>query len=235
MLSISFADFHFGLHGAKEVLCSGRIKGCAQKHYAAKRKLVQKPPLTVDQVLTLEKTVLSPARTDADRIVAGFFLMLVYGRLQYRDGQQLSNLSLDMPNADQGFLEGIANKKEMSIATPTMSLLGEPWVPTWLELREKAFGSKTDIGTFPLLPSPTGTGWREMPLTVIAGSQWLRALVPGQEGPEVSLRPHSCKATVVSWFAKRGMPHGPRRLLGHRTRRKIPACWCTVVMQWLIR
>ena len=105
LLSISFASFHFGLDGASGVLASARVRGCAQKHYAEKRKLVQRPPLTVEQVVALERTVLDPSRTDVDRIGAGFFLTLVYGRLRYSDAQQVSNLTLDMPNPRQGFLE----------------------------------------------------------------------------------------------------------------------------------
>ncbi|CAL1128318.1 unnamed protein product [Cladocopium goreaui] len=78
LLSISFANFHFGLDGADSVLSSGRVRGCAQKHYADKRKLVQRPPLSVEQVLTLEKIVLDPGRTDVDRIGAGTEIQVRY-------------------------------------------------------------------------------------------------------------------------------------------------------------
>ena len=151
LLSISFASFHFGLDGASGVLASARVRGCAQKHYAEKRKLVQRPPLTVEQVKALERIVLDPSRTDVDRLGAGFFLTLVYGRLRYSDAQQVSGLTLDMPNARQGFLEGQAGRTKTSvslerkcrflpIAIPTLSLLDEPWIPTWMELRAKHFG-----------------------------------------------------------------------------------------------
>ena len=159
MLAISFANFHFGLDGANTVLASGRIKGCAQKHYAEKRKLIQRPPLTVEQVIALEQIVLDQNRTDVDRIGAGFYLTLVYGRLRYSDAQQVSQLVLDMPNARQGFLEGRTKTsvslerkcRFLPIAIPTLSLSDQPWIPVWLELREKHFETARGDERVPLL------------------------------------------------------------------------------------
>ena len=230
LLSISFANFHFGLDGADSVLSSGRVRGCSQKHYAEKRKLVQRPALTVEQVLALENTVLDTGRTDVDRIGAGFFLTLVYGRLRYSDAQQVSNLVLDMPNPRQGFLEGQAGRTKTSIslerkcrflpiAIPTMSLGDEPWIPVWMDLRAKHFGETRESERIPLLPNPAmGNTWTRIPLGVGAGSQWLRALlssVPHQS--PTPLGTHSCKATVLSWASKWGMANGPRRLLGYHS------------------
>eukprot|EP00435_Cladocopium_sp_Y103_P055129 s946_g18.t1 len=116
LLAISFANFHFGLDRADAVLSSGRIRGCSSKHYAEKRKLVQRPPLSQEQVVALEKIVLDESRTDVDRIGAGFFLVLVYGRLRFSDAQHVSNLILDMPNPRQGFLEGTAGRTKISVS-----------------------------------------------------------------------------------------------------------------------
>ena len=230
LLSISFANFHFGLDGASNVLSSGRVRGCASKHYAEKRKLVQRPPLTVEQVLCLEMIVLDPGRTDVDRIGAGFFLTLVYGRLRYSDAQHVSNLSLDMPNPRQGFLEGQAGRTKTSvslerkcrflpIAVPTLSLADEPWIPVWMDLRAKHFGDVREGDRFPLLPNPAmGNTWTKIPLSVGAGSQWLRAPLNGvQHKSPTPLGTHSCKATLLSWASKWGMAHGPRRLLGYHS------------------
>ena len=230
LLAISFASFHFGLDGAKTVLASGRIKGCAQKHYAEKRKLTQRPPLTVEQVMALEQIVLDQGRTDIDRIGAGFYLTLVYGRLRYSDAQQVSQLTLDMPNAEQGFLEGVAGRTKTSvslerkcrflpIAIPTLSLSDQPWIPVWMELREKHFVAARGDERMPLLPNPAaGNTWSKMPLGVSAGSQWLRALLNGvAHNSSVPLGTHSCKATLLSWAAKWAMPHGPRRILGYHS------------------
>ena len=230
LLSVSFANFHFGLDGAKEVLSSGRIRGCSQIHYAQIRKLVQRPPLTVQQVIALEQIVLDPNRSDADRLASGFYLMLVYGRLRFSDAQQVSNLVLDMPNVEQGFLEGTAGRTKTSIslerkcrllpiAIPTMCFSDEPWIPCWLDLRKKIFGDHREGEQMPMLPSPAaGGGWTKLPLSVGAGSQWLRSLL--SKVPHTSSIPlgtHGCKATVLSWASKWAMAHGPRRLLGYHS------------------
>ena len=76
LLSVSFARHHFGLHGAAEVLESRRIQGCAQIHFSAKRKLVQRPPLTKEQIMKLEEIVHNPERTSMDRLASGFFFNL---------------------------------------------------------------------------------------------------------------------------------------------------------------
>ena len=230
LLAISFASFHFGLDGASSVLSSGRVKGCAQKHFAEKRKLVQRPPLMAEQVMALEAIVLDTARTDVDRLGAGFFLTLVYGRLCYSDAQQVSNLVLDMPNPRQGFLEGVAGRTKTSIslerkcrflpiAIPTLGLLDNPWIPVWMELRYKHFGEARGDDRYPLLPNPsTGNTWSKIPLSVGAGSQWLRALLSGCPHPSpVPLGTHSCEATLLSWAAKWSMPHGPRCILGYHS------------------
>ena len=53
---------------------SARIKGVADSHYADRRKIVQRPPLTVNQILMLERTVHDEARTSYDRIGCWFLL-----------------------------------------------------------------------------------------------------------------------------------------------------------------
>ena len=186
MLAISFAKFHFGLHGAEEVLKSGRIRGFVEKQFSLKRKLLQRSPLSVKQVATLEETVRDVSRTAADRLAAGFFLLLVYGRLRYSDAQQLSRLRLDMPNAEQGFLEGVAERTKTSlslerktrllpIAIPTLSLSEEPWIPVWLDLRKELFGDGWEA--MPMLPSPGQDGrWSKIPLGVSAGSSWVEVV-----------------------------------------------------------
>ena len=145
---------------------------CSDPLYAQIRKRVQRPPLTVQQVMALEQTVLDPSKSDADRLASGFYLMLVYGRLRFSDAQQVSNLALDMPNVEQGFLEGTAGRTKTSIslerkcrllpiAIPTMCLSDEPWIPCWLDLRKRLFGDHRDGEQMPMLPSPAGNSWMQ--------------------------------------------------------------------------
>ena len=59
-------------------------------------------------------------------------------------------------------------------------------------------------------------------LKVGMGGAWLRALLPetNEGAPEVRVATHSCKATLFSWLAKRGVAAGPRRMLGYHVPRK---------------
>ena len=111
-------------------------------------KIVQRPPLTVAQIIALEATVHDTARTSYDRIAAGFFLMLIFGRLRYSDGLQLVDLQLDsrdMGGKLTGFLEAQAERTKTSVtlerkvrffpvAIPLESFSEPSWVPVWLEL-----------------------------------------------------------------------------------------------------
>lgn len=60
LLSLSFAKHHLGLAGVERALDTGRVTGLAglaKQIYASKRKLVQRPPLTVEQLCVLEALV----------------------------------------------------------------------------------------------------------------------------------------------------------------------------------
>ncbi|CAL1170052.1 unnamed protein product [Cladocopium goreaui] len=149
LISLSFAFHILGLSGGDVASKSGRIKGVSDAHYADRRKLVQRPPLTADQILMLEKTVHDTARTSYDRIASGFFLVLIYGRLRYSDGLQLVDLQLDIKETEfgiTGFLEARAERTKTSVtlerkirflpvAIPVEALMDVSWIPVWLELR----------------------------------------------------------------------------------------------------
>ena len=68
------------LIGGSAVCSSKRIDGAVKLHYEKRAKVGQRPPLTVEQVKALETTVTNPSRSTFDRVMAGYFLMLVYGR-----------------------------------------------------------------------------------------------------------------------------------------------------------
>jgi hypothetical protein len=232
LLSINFADHHFGFHGADSIRASGRIKGLVDIIYAQRKKLVQRPPLTVKQIKHLEAIVHDEGRAVFDRLASGYFLFLVYGRLRYSDGLQVTSMLLDQRPDGYGFLECLAEKTKTSvtlekktrhipIAVPLLSLGDLPWVQTWMKLREDKvipiFGDGS--GPVPLLTTPAmGGGWSRVPLTVTAAAGWLRALLQGvePEGP-VKVGTHSCKASLLSMCAKFNMSGHSRRILGYHS------------------
>ena len=230
LMSVNFADHHFGLHGAASIRASGRVKGLIDIMYAQRKKLVQRPPLTVKQILHLEGIVHDEGRAVFDRLASGYFLFLTYGRLRYSDGLQVSTMTLDQQEDGTGFLECLAEKTKTSvtlekkarhipIAVPLLSLGEVPWVQTWIQLREeKVMPTFSDNqGFVPLLTTPAvGGGWSRIPLSVTAAAGWLRALIQGIE-PEgdVKVGTHSCKASLLSMCAKYNMSGHSRRILGY--------------------
>ena len=233
LVSLSFAFHIFGLAGGDMAAKSGRIKGVSDSFYADRRKIVQRPPLTVAQIVALEATVHDPARTSYDRIAAGFFLLLVYGRLRYSDGLQLVDLQLDSREVDgklTGFLEAQAERTKTSVtlerkvrflpvAIPLESMVEPSWVPTWLELRESA--GLQGRSPHPMLPSPQlGGGWAPMPLSVGAAGDWLRSLLKIESVARDRVATHSCKATLLAMSAKYGIDYDSRRFLGYHSEGK---------------
>ncbi|CAK8986071.1 unnamed protein product [Durusdinium trenchii] len=211
LLSLSFANYHFGVQGADVVLGSSRIRGLVNTLFAQKRKLVQRPPLTVNQI-----------------------------RLRFSDGQQICQLTLDQQDDGFGFVEALAAKTKTSVsldrktrhlpvAVPLLAFGDAQWLPTWLDLRQKELGAQANsIDEFiPLLPSPTMKGWSKMPLGVTSGANWLRSLLQGVE-PEkgTPVGTHSLKATLLSMSAKYGMNHGVRKLLGYHAGSKNQSMLC---------
>ena len=81
LLSVSFATHILGLIGGAAVCDSKRIDGAVKAHYGQRAKVRQRPPLTVTQVKVLEHVVKNESKSAYDRVMAGYFLMLVYGRL----------------------------------------------------------------------------------------------------------------------------------------------------------
>ena len=60
----------------------------------------QRSPLTVVQIKVLEQLVKDVSRSAHDRVMAGYFLMLVHGRLRFSDGQRITGMKLEMIHVD---------------------------------------------------------------------------------------------------------------------------------------
>ena len=113
---------------------------------------MQRPPLTVSQIVHLEDIVLNSHKTEYDRVAAGFFLFVLMGRLRFSDGQQICQLQLDQQPDGFGFVEAVAAKTKTSVslerktrhlpvAVPLIPFGDQQWLPAWLELRKKIFGN----------------------------------------------------------------------------------------------
>lgn len=231
VVSVAFAKYTLGLLEAEGVLESSRIKGRASRHYLNKRRLTQRPPLTVLQIQKLENIVGASDRTTYDRVAAGFFLLLVFGRLRFSDAQSISAMELEqVVGAKYGYLECAASRCKTStnlekrtrllpVVLSTLSFTPEGWIAQWLEVRNKE--GLTVGANVPMLPNPAqGGGWTKVPMTCEVAGDWLRALlkeVPSPPHYKARLATHSCKSSILSMASKYGMVPSARRFLGYHS------------------
>lgn len=233
MVSLSFSRHVLGLRGEIDTSLSGRTKGFADVWFLKKRRLIQKSPLSVAQVIHLEKTVMDARRSMVDRIGAGFFLFTLYARARYTDALNVSSLTEDVVTVDGekcGFLEAQSKRVKTNLtlekktrflpmSVPISSVGQTDWAETWMGLR---FKEKLDADEeTPLLPAPLAGNqrrWSKIPLSAANAADWLRSLLSGIDGPSgMQIGTHSLKATLLSWSAKFGLPVEDRRALGYHS------------------
>ena len=231
LISLVFAHHLLGLKGEILQAASGRTKGLTHSWFLKKRRLVQKPPLSVMQLKALEKIVVDEERGEQDRMAAGFFVFTTYSRARYSDALSVSALKLDITLRDGqafGWLEADASRTKTSsslerktrflpMTAPIRTVSGLDWSRAWLQLRRDA-GLEAGEGK-PLLPAPNEAGtWANVPLSATSAAIWLRSLLQGVEGPDVAtIGTHSMKSTTLSWCAKFGIDAAVRRALGYHT------------------
>ncbi len=213
-----------GLMG--DSITGGRVTGLSDSMFSKKRKLLQRAPLSVEQLSQLEETLFGDASA-ADKVAAGFFVFMLFARARYSDALSVASMEIDeVQDGSFGFVGAQASRTKTSItlqkkarllpmAAQTIGVSGKNWAKAWFEVRESE--GLTLGGNIPLLCSPMEGGrWARLPLTVTAATQWLRTLVAGASGPPLQrLGTHSLKSSVLSWMAKHGASHDIRRLLGY--------------------
>lgn len=185
-----------------------------------------------------------------DRVASGFFLLLVFGRLRFSDGQSISSMELEIAvGADNGYLECSAERcktatslekraRLLPVVVPTLSFSEDGWITQWLRCREQQ-GLTLGPGK-PLLPTPAaGGGWSKVPVSCEVAGDWLRALVKDvpSRASTTRIATHSCKSAVLSMCAKYGMEPSARRLLGYHSagKDKSMLTYSRDTMAWPIR
>ena len=188
-------------------------------------------------VLALEHIVLGRGNySAADRVAAGFFLFLIFGRARHSDGQAAGELEFEHAGEGQAFEGYVEARIERSRTSYTlerktrflpivalMQGLGDrPWGLAWQQLLKDA-GPRLGRGMHLLPAFGEGGVWQEAPATPAYSAKWLRNLLY-RHGFDIGLvKPlgtHSCKATALSWCAKYGIPRDVRSLLGYHSQGK---------------
>ena len=123
LASFAFCRFVLGLDSAVLALDSLRVKGLARKLYLGIRRLQQRPPLRVKDVIRLENMCTGDIpRSSVDVVMAGFVLFMVYARARHSDAQHVCNLVFDLDsrgNLPAGFIDAEVKKTKTSYAFAT--------------------------------------------------------------------------------------------------------------------
>lgn len=223
--ALNFSKFTIGLQVPILTLESSRIKGAARKNLLTKRMLKQATPLTVRDMEILEHSAAN-AECPRDRVASGHYCFETYSSSRHSDANNIEKVHVDIDEDGYGFFEGLTCRhktattaekltKFLPLIAPAIGVSDTKWGLSWIAARE----ATNMTWTAPLLPAPNSKGgWTDRPLTAGESTQWLREilLAGGADAAHtMSVSSHSCKATVLSWAAKRGVPISIRRLMGH--------------------
>ena len=234
LTTLRFAHYVLGLLGALECASSSRVSGVARLMFLTKKKR-QRPALTAKMVAALEKLVADPEASSLDRVIAGFFVLLVYTRGRFSDGLNMQNLRAEIPasaSADSlvGYVEADVSRTKaaytlerktmyLPIVAPRHGVTDHDWFSGFLEARQ-ASGVPTGPG-IPLLPSrASSSGWSTVPPTAGVAASWLRGILQSLGFAARDVAPigtHSCKTTTLSWASKVGLSTATRRALGYHS------------------
>ena len=233
----SFIVVHYvlGLLGALECASSSRVAGVARFMFLTKKKKRQRPALTAKMVAALEKLAADPDAPSLDRVIAGFFVLLVYTRGRFSDGLNMQNLRAEVPasasaNSLAGYVEADVSRTKaaytlerktmyLPIVAPRHGVTDHDWFSGFLEARQ---ASCVPSGPgIPLLPArSSSSGWATVPPTAGVAASWLRGTLQslGFAARDISpIGTHSCKTTTLSWASKAGLSTATRRALGYHS------------------
>ena len=233
--ALRFAGGTIGLAGDILELGSTRIDGLAVELSKRAGPIQQAAPLTVQQVIALERLVVSSDDL-MDRATFGGMLVLLYACGRFSDGQRSINMIMDVDVTkldasalgDQGYVElqvighkgargDVLRRTFLPLVAPVYSLGNVDWFRAWLQAREAlglVIAGKLDK---PFLCRFNASGEPlNLELTSAECSALLRRALKLSGNDASVVRSHSLKTTPLSWCCKYGVSLETRRLLGHR-------------------
>lgn len=175
LVSLTFCNFILGLTGSDDAIASQRVQGCARESYLRKRKLQQRPPLSVAQVKSLELYVSNMMGTPRDVYAAGCFLLCIYMRARFSDMQHMTDIVVDeVVNEGNvaGYIESKVTRSKsaytterktmfLPMAAPLIGVSGKDWVRQWQQARMLSSVPRGE--ELPLLPNLLATDGLEFP------------------------------------------------------------------------
>ena len=221
--AVTFCRFIFDIGKLQECVNSKRCLGVARG--LPTDLPYQAAPLTVLQLTELHRLVQESADT-WDRVFAGAVLFCVYSRSRWMDFQHGSELRLEYVGDEIRYIScRVSTHKTrhasafrfrfLELCAPAVGVVDSDWIGSWMDAR-------ATVGIqdgYPPMPAPSVEGKPTVrPLGTDECGAWLRLLLqmnPVASQNEVRITSHSCKCTILSYAAKRGLPHDERLVLGH--------------------
>ena len=221
--AVTFCRFVFDISKLQECVSTRRCLGVTRG--LPSDSPCQAAPLTVVQLTELHRLVRESADV-WDRVFAGAVLFCVYSRSRWMDFQHGSELKLELVVDDIRYIScKVSTHKTMhasafrfrvlELCAPAHGVVDSDWIGCWMDARASVGIQEVH----PPMPAPSVEGKPTVrPLGTDECGSWLRLLLqlnPVASQNEVRITSHSCKCTILSYAAKRGLPHEERLVLGH--------------------
>lgn len=216
------------LHMDLEVVISSRCRGVAHSCYLSKAPLVQRDPLSCEQVEKLEQTM---ARAGpVVQCILGQILFCIHAVCRWKDAQRLKLLEL-LGTGESQIIFGDAlgsktslNKEAKTRFTPYAALaqgLTEcSWGRLWINARRECglkFGEGPDGFALPTW-SLRLDRWGSTPMGAAEATSWLQEFLGDDGNGDQLVGSHSLKVTLLTWASRSTvvkLSKAERLLLGH--------------------
>ena len=230
----NFCTFHLRmrLSASSEGLISLRSRRLIDTAEGQRKERTQARPLTVEEVVRLEKLLQDSSLSDVDRYFSGVMLFCIYGRCRLSDVREVFGAVLDIaegPQGVKGFLECRTRSHKtgrivmrqglaMPLVAPILGLSTPPWGCTFVDIARKVDHPFDHTLHGALLPAPNIKGsWMDRPVSSQESTKWLRLVLEPFKDGSIMPSTHSLKSTTLSWAAKYGLEPHDRLLLGHHS------------------
>lgn len=226
--AVVFARHVLGVESLQKIIDSRRCYGaCNAKQRSDPR---QADPFTVKQMTILHEILRADSEAHAwDRLMAGMLLFCVYARSRWSDAQHAEKLIEDRDtDLILQFIEVKTSVRKtarslhlrhmfLPLAAPAFGVTDDGWGEQWLEVR-RSLGVE-DLGSYPLMPAPgADLSPTKRALSTQEAKKWIASLLgPDNMQAGARLTSHSCKATCLSFMAKRGASFEDRLTLGYHS------------------
>lgn len=224
--ALVFARHVLGVKALEDVIDSRRCLGAASTSVFA--NLRQASPFKVKQLQKLH-SILSSEADPWNRVMAGMILFCTYARSRWSDAQHAEDLFWDMDNDGNWSsfeIKTTVHKTAralhlrhmfLPISASAVGVTKDNWCEQWIHVRQLL--GISNLKNFPLMPAPgPDLSPTKRALTTGEAKKWLHHLLgPDLIGESDRLTTHSCKATCLSFMAKRGVNLEDRLVLGYHS------------------